>query len=856
EGPVVDLSGKSIQKLDPAFPCPPDTHTLILDKNQIIKLEHLEKCKGLRQLSVASNRLVRMMGVAKLVNIRVLNLPHNSIGYMEGLKDLVHLEWLNLSGNNIKTVDQINNCLSLRHLDLSDNSISQLSDFSKLVSLKTLLLHGNIITTLRPAPTHLPRELAILSLAENEIRDLNEISFLASAPELEQLSVMNNPCVIATPSLPGFDYRPYIISWCLNLKVLDGYVVSQKESLKAEWLYSQGKGRSHKPGQHIQLVQYLASVCPLTSASALQSEEDAKLEKILCKQRLHQRQLMQQYQKGDPPPSSTPNRALSVQTEQFSPAHSPGLSIDNEPVVHINSWFGTSAIADSSYTVKNFSPVSAQSRRYMKNDLFLEDIQTDEDKLNSSLLSSESTFMPVASGLSPGSSPVIELQLPEEGSELEANGTVLELGKQINNRESDDEKAEARIGKVKEHSANTKAEKEKETDTKDGSLPSPSNVLSSDNFTTSVCKFPASSGAYMGRSLPTGVLPGVETSGKSAFIERETFQQPTESSNLSKKDATDLQQLNRAATKIQSSWRGFYTRNYDEKAKAVRCEIRLRRMQEHIVFLTTEVTQLKRECKRERVQRLVQEEAVKFLWNQVRSFQQWQLSVNQQLNVLAEHGIPVSSTLSPPESLPNPSQQLRPQPLLLSTSSFVKGASTPTEKSSQEYPDSGFHSSYVDQSQLKDLSDSNGNSLVASESTILETSQETVKLRKEHMPENLVQGGGIDTSHADCSKDSSNSEQDSSLLQQYLNSVQQLEAIDDGGNCSDRTDSSKLQAAELPEEQDSLSTVASMELSHDSLSSKDAFKEVEDDLPNLNAVEKEEEGHEPAIKTPHIEVDV
>lgn len=44
------------------------------------------------------------------------------------------------------------------------------------------------------------------------------------------MSIMSNPCVMATPSLPGFDYRPYIMSWCLNLKVLDGYIVSQKEA--------------------------------------------------------------------------------------------------------------------------------------------------------------------------------------------------------------------------------------------------------------------------------------------------------------------------------------------------------------------------------------------------------------------------------------------------------------------------------------------------------------------------------------------------------------------------------------------------------------------------------------------------
>lgn len=61
--------------------------------------------------------------------------------------------------------------------------------------------------------------------------------------------------------------------------------MSLNSSLKAEWLYSQGKGRAYRPGQHIQLVQYLATVCPLTSTLGLQSAEDAKLEKILSKQR-------------------------------------------------------------------------------------------------------------------------------------------------------------------------------------------------------------------------------------------------------------------------------------------------------------------------------------------------------------------------------------------------------------------------------------------------------------------------------------------------------------------------------------------------------------------------------------------
>lgn len=62
-------------------------------------------------------------------------------------------------------------------------------------------------------------------------------------------------------------------------------ILTLLNSLKAEWLYSQGKGRSYRPGQHVQLVQYLATVCPLISTYGLQTEEDAKLEKILSKQR-------------------------------------------------------------------------------------------------------------------------------------------------------------------------------------------------------------------------------------------------------------------------------------------------------------------------------------------------------------------------------------------------------------------------------------------------------------------------------------------------------------------------------------------------------------------------------------------
>lgn len=53
-------------------------------------------------------------------------------------------------------------------------------------------------------------------------------------------------------------------------------------SLTAEWLYSQGKGRSFNPGQHQELCEYLTKSCPLTT-DASDTDEQRKLRLILTK---------------------------------------------------------------------------------------------------------------------------------------------------------------------------------------------------------------------------------------------------------------------------------------------------------------------------------------------------------------------------------------------------------------------------------------------------------------------------------------------------------------------------------------------------------------------------------------------
>ncbi|XP_016010274.2 centrosomal protein of 97 kDa isoform X3 [Rousettus aegyptiacus] len=746
EGTVVNWSGQGLQKLSPNLPCEANIHTLILDKNQIIKLENLEKCRRLIQLSVANNRLVRMMGVAKLTQLRVLNLPHNSIGYVEGLKELVHLEWLNLAGNNLKAMEQIICCTALQHLDLSDNNIPQIGDLSKLVSLKTLLLHGNIITSLRMAPAYLPRGLAILSLAENEIRDLNEISFLASLTELEQLSIMNNPCVMATPSIPGFDYRPYIVSWCLNLRVLDGYVISQKESLKAEWLYSQGKGRAYRPGQHIQLVQYLATVCPLTSKLGLQTAEDAKLEKILSKQKFHQRQLMNQSQ----------NEELS-----------------------------------------SLPPVETRASLVPEHSSPDQDCQIGQE--------SESTFMPVASGLSPVS-PTVELRLQGITLGLEDDGDANESVKGPENRDVDKEE-EKSFWTANEYSVQMmKSAVNTEVNEKDGLLPCPeltvtSAVLKGD--THSLTSFPESVGHNVFHTQP---------------VSKETMS-PTASEKLSCRvlsqksvplgqDEIVLQKLNEAATKLQACWRGFCVRNYNPQAKDVRYEIRLRRMQEHIVCLTDEVRRLRKERDDERIKNFVQEEAVRFLWNQVRSLQAWQQTVDQRLNSWRTDVPPISSALVPSEP-PLFTQSQEPSSDQ-DSDWFIAPDEAPQEKSLPEFPDSGFHSSLTEQIHcLQNSLDFEKSSTEGSESSIMGNSIDTIKYGKKS------DVGDVSEERGEWSRESSNNEQDNSLLEQYLTSVQQLEEADERTNFAEGTGDSMLYIARSPEKLDALSDSAAVDDIHD-----------------------------------------
>ncbi|XP_017110692.1 centrosomal protein of 97 kDa isoform X1 [Drosophila elegans] len=347
EKQILNLSKKKLKKV----PKQDDAHSirqLILDENELQKIDNIDSYLKIETLSLAKNQLLRMYGVCRLHCLRELNLSFNGILSIEGLKDCNHLRVLNLEGNNIKTIEHLNTNVNLESLNLAENSICSISDMSFLRNLKELYLHGNRLTHLRLCDKYLPTSLETLTLAKNGINDLNEICTLSHLSNLLSISITDNPCVNMTNSLDGFDYRPFVLNWCMSLKYIDGYVVDPIESLKAEWLYSQGRGRQFRVGEQTGLAKYLSSMCPLVG-KALENENDRKLRLILSKAQHHQRQLQEEIlDNANSSASTSPSSHRKKPTSRIqSPRFSRLSGRQGSPESMANSYHGNSSSNNS-----------------------------------------------------------------------------------------------------------------------------------------------------------------------------------------------------------------------------------------------------------------------------------------------------------------------------------------------------------------------------------------------------------------------------------------------------------------------------------------------------------------------------
>ncbi|KAJ4458972.1 hypothetical protein PAPYR_5266 [Paratrimastix pyriformis] len=88
---------------------------LILARNEIRKIEGLERLSGLSFLDISSNYISRIENLP-FADLRVLNLSSNRITSLTGLEALTGLEELNLAANSISDLTEIKRLLALPNL--------------------------------------------------------------------------------------------------------------------------------------------------------------------------------------------------------------------------------------------------------------------------------------------------------------------------------------------------------------------------------------------------------------------------------------------------------------------------------------------------------------------------------------------------------------------------------------------------------------------------------------------------------------------------------------------------------------------------------------------------------------------
>lgn len=167
----LDLYNNCIQHLSPDLDYVPTLRVLMLGKNRIKVMSHLNK----------------------LVKLDVLDLHSNAIAKIEHLNTLSELRVLNLAGNRLVELDQLNDLRSLTELNVRRNQIIKANSLQHLQSLQRVFL------------------------SNNRIQSFDAIACLFGVRFLMELSLDGNPIALKDPHA----YRRFTIGHVKTLRHLD-----------------------------------------------------------------------------------------------------------------------------------------------------------------------------------------------------------------------------------------------------------------------------------------------------------------------------------------------------------------------------------------------------------------------------------------------------------------------------------------------------------------------------------------------------------------------------------------------------------------------------------------------------------
>jgi centriolin len=166
--------------------------------DKIARIENLDLCPQLMELSLAGNLISKMENLSKLTSLTALNLADNRITLLAGFEKLVHLEKLDVSGNLIEHIPgEIAALKRLRVLRFGRNRLSVLRDLNHLKPLAHLVnldaLHGNVMLSQLPHARlftifTLP-SLTVLDAAPISLTDRQQADSRFNRDEVEMLQI-------------------------------------------------------------------------------------------------------------------------------------------------------------------------------------------------------------------------------------------------------------------------------------------------------------------------------------------------------------------------------------------------------------------------------------------------------------------------------------------------------------------------------------------------------------------------------------------------------------------------------------------------------------------------------------------
>ncbi|EFN71327.1 Leucine-rich repeat-containing protein 49 [Camponotus floridanus] len=190
---------------------------LDLYDNQIEKVCNLGLLENLRVLLIGKNRIKKIEGLKQLFKLEVLDLHGNQIQQVTGLEDLLLLKVLNLAGNNIKTIgcNDFQGLTALKELNLRRNKLKKLLGFGETPQLQKLYL------------------------SNNDIHKIEDMSSLAKALQIKEITIDGNPVTLNT------DYISFLVSYLPNLQLLSTMQISEQIRRTAmAWRFSKEQSNS------------------------------------------------------------------------------------------------------------------------------------------------------------------------------------------------------------------------------------------------------------------------------------------------------------------------------------------------------------------------------------------------------------------------------------------------------------------------------------------------------------------------------------------------------------------------------------------------------------------------------------